>query len=61
MFIGGVRRLEVAVWMIGGALFRCGRFAIATILCLIGLAGSCCRMLGHRIADPDDRRFLPNR
>lgn len=59
MFAGGVRRLEIALWLIGGAILRCMRFSVAAVLCLIGLIGSCCRILGQRIAHPDDRRFLP--
>src|SRR6185436_18118518 len=58
VFVGGVRRLAVAICMIIGALLRCVRLAVACCLCLIGLIGTCCRSLGVRIAHRDDRRFF---
>ncbi len=58
MFGGGVRRLLTALWMITAALFRCLRFAVAGILCVVGFVGDGCRAIGLWIAHPDDRRFL---
>ena len=37
---------------------RCVRFALASMLCLLGFIGSCARALGMRIAHNDDRRLL---
>ena len=61
VFGGGVHRLLVAVSMIASAALRCVRFIVGAALCFLGLFGTCCRVLGERIAHPDDRRFLSPR
>ncbi len=61
LLVGGTRRLQVALWMIAGAVLRCLRFLVGGLLCLIGLIGDSCRLVGVRIAHPRDRRFLPRR
>jgi hypothetical protein len=60
-FVGGVRRLASAVFMILSAILRCIRLAVAGVLCLIGLIGSCSRSIGLGIAHPHDRRFFTRR
>ena len=59
VFASGFKRLQLAVWMIGIAVFRCIRFGIAAVLCLVGVLGACCRLLATKIAHPHDQRFLP--
>lgn len=58
LFVGGVHRLQVAVWMLARAAFRFLRFVVAAVLCLAGLVGDLFRGLGLRIAHPQDRRLL---
>src|SRR6185436_18735144 len=56
--IGGFRQLAVSLCMIFLAVLRAVRFVVASVLCLVGLIGSCFRVLGLRIAHPDDRRIF---
>ena len=46
----GVKQLVGAVYMIAAGIVRCLRFAVAGVLCLMGLIGSCCFGLALRIA-----------
>ena len=54
----GVKQLVGAVYMIVAGIVRCLRFAVAGVLCLIGLVGSCCYGLAARVAHRDDRKLL---
>jgi hypothetical protein len=54
----GLRQLVGAVWMIATGIVRCLRFAVAGVLCLVGLIGSCCFGLASRVAHRDDRKLL---
>jgi hypothetical protein len=58
LLLGGIERLFVAAWMIGGALVRCVRFLVAAVLCFVGFLGACFGALGVRIAHPEDRNLL---
>jgi hypothetical protein len=58
LFFGGIERLFVAAWMIGGAILRCVRFIIAAVLCFVGFLGACFGALGCCIAHPEDRKLL---
>ena len=58
LFVGGLRRLRIAVWMIIRATFRLARFLIGAILCLVGLVGDFFRGIGLKVAHPQDRRFF---
>ena len=58
MFRGAICRFVAALWMLVAAVIRCVRFAVAAVLCTIGLVGACCRALGLRIAHPHDRGML---
>ena len=60
VFLSGIGRLIAAIGMIIGAIIRCARLAVATVLCLVGVVGFCCRSLGLKIAHPHDRRFFVN-
>ncbi len=54
----GVKQLAGALFMICAGILRCLRFALAGVLCLVGLVGSCCFGLASRIAHRDDRKLL---
>ena len=54
----GLKQLVGAVYMIAVGIVRCLRFAVAGVLCLVGLIGSCCFGLASRIAHRDDRKLL---
>jgi hypothetical protein len=58
LFLGGVRRLGIAIGMILFAATRCIRLVIAAALGVGALFGYCCHSLALRIAHPHDRRFL---
>jgi len=54
----GLKQLLGAIFMIVIGIVRCARFAVAGVLCLLGLIGSCCFGLASRIAHRDDRKLL---
>ena len=54
----GLKQLVGAIYMIAAGIVRCLRFAVAGVLCLVGLIGSCCFGLASRIAHRDDRKLL---
>ncbi len=58
LFVGGMRRLDVAFRMLARSLIRLIRFALAAAFCLVGLIGACAREIGLKLVHPNDRRFL---
>lgn len=54
----GLMQLVGAIFMIVAGIVRCLRFAVAGLLCLIGLFGSFCSSLAKRVAHRDDRKLL---
>lgn len=55
---GGVKRLVRSFGMVVAGGLRLARFAVASVLCVVGVIGFCCHALGRRIAHPEDRHLL---